>query len=276
MDVTWETVKLLRMIVTHGAPCKMLDSNPDKSFTWEEMAEAARSGMEMEFLMRLFEIVRTKNAAIPSSDNIDLTTIRFEDSFVALVGCRIFWQKLLHFAAKGSVCLTHNIMIGDLFNLCQSKYSGLVRKNEHSHQFGKRWSITKKSNNQTGIERDRNDLDRISCLVFRDATENATELSVARSIVEHCRASRLESVDGQNDPGKRLSRYVEHARGLYRPETNILELAQQEYRAQRPNAGNSDNHNATFYADMPTVERLIQEAVDTGNVITIQAEGSCG
>ena len=286
MVVTWEDLERLRMIVTHGAPCKMLDSNLDKGFSWEDMAEAARSGMEMEFVMQLFGILRAKDAVIPSSDNIDLATIRFEDSFVALAGCRIYWQKMLHFAVKGSVCLTHNIMIGDRFNLFDKEVSGLVRVLGEPGIFskGKRSSITARENRQTNVQRDAHKHHSITCLVFRDAPENATEHDLAVAIVRHCGESRLEGTDRQPEQGKTLKEYLSFAEGgggLFAPGSSVPRLAREHYEGEvRQNRGNPNARGSdlgTIVASESFIDPYAKVALKNEGVsdeFIVQAAGS--
>ena len=268
MEVTWETIELLRMIVTHCAPCKMLDSNPDKSSSWEEMAEAAKCAMEQEFLRQLFKILRTANATIPSSDNIDLASIPVEDCYVALAGCRIFWQKLLHFNRKGAVCLTHNIMIGDQFNLFDREYSGLVRPNGEPAIFGSRMrsTVSAKKNKKSDVEKDYRKNQSITNAVSRDATENSTEHDLVRSIVKYCSESRLECTDKQYEPRKALVSYRDFSRkggGLW-TSSQIPDLALSIYENEgRENVGNPNARGSdvdTQKAVSLTLKRQVESA----------------
>lgn len=44
----------------------------------------------------------------------------------------------------------------------------------------------------------------------------------------------------------------------------------------KQNSGNADNHNTSFYSDMPDTERVLAEAVRDETILLVQAEGKSG
>ena len=82
-----------------------------------------------------------------------------------------------------------------------------------------------------------------------------------------------------SDPAKisNNARYfVRKARELEFIDPQLIDWYEDMFQSETANSGNPDNHNTSFYADMPAVERELNDAALSGKTVVVQAEGCCG
>ena len=221
-----------------------------------------------------FEILRTPNASL-TVDYMSLDQPIGGNILFAIAAVQVPLMYMGHISSKAGALVAKNLIDVEVNHFSRT---GLLRRagKNRDDQFllaeATRRDI--KRGCETSIQRDNFKNYSLLCKCLN----GTNEAELLDYIIAGLREDRKKGTSDVQHHDKTLASFLKYAKKMKLfNDLSLLDRLSNRYQDQpRQNAGNSDNHNASFYGDMPVVERQIQEAVDTGNVITIQAEGSCG
>ncbi|EJK77387.1 hypothetical protein THAOC_00786 [Thalassiosira oceanica] len=270
MNVDWD--EQLRLIAVIDNPSDMIDSNTDRSHTWDDISGMCNTSMGMDVLKYASNLLEAENAEIVKK--IDITTMPFRDSFSVMFGLIVYYKKFLNLPPKSSSLFFQNLMQPPGVNLHRDGFTGLLRKDEYD-LFGlsARAKKRKGDEKQTGIDRDR--------LVHRSIVAAGSTGKDLEECLERMEEATLRDrnngfvvITDPKEISDKSRHFVRSARGEGFIDKVLTDMYEDKFRSKAANSGNKDNHNTSAYANLTTLDGELTHYKETGYEFFAQGAGS--
>jgi len=275
LKLDYDGDELVRFLVVFCPWCNMFFSKLGTRVGTKLINSILFTAASAQLAKMFIKILSTPNASLVVEMNLDEPIV--DNILFPIAALRAPLAEMGHLSNRCTALMAKSCMdpnhnhLGPNCNL-QIRTAGKTREDQFLLCYADRRDIGRGC--QTDITRDSCKSYSLFCRGLKGNTEGELLDNIIAGLGEN-RKKGSSDVQHKKDT---LTAFVAYAKknDLFVDQSLLGRLLRRYEDEPKQNSGNADNHNTSFYWDMPDTERVLAEAVRDETILLVQAEGKSG